>query len=226
MKLAAGVLPYCIKTGRFLIAKRGTNISDPNLWTSFGGKSEEGESSQQCARREFKEESGYTGNIQLTNPVPIKTPDGYVFVNYVGLVPNEFRPTTIGKKTVDGDVEVQAAKWVTKEELKKLMGSKILHPGFRKSLLQTKLLGEQMKSKPTKRQKQIVEHFIQLEARKILKEERTQTFDVIRRQGSQGWATGGHYIDETAATKVANFLNSMVQFEDYNENVHYKVQRT
>lgn len=141
MKLAAGILPYCPKTQRFLLAKRGPMISNPNQWTNFGGKAEKGESPAQTAVREFREESGYRGKVKLLNPFPIKNnKDGFVFVNYIGIVPEEFQPTTIGKKTVDGDIEVSASKWLTKEQLKKLIGSSVLHPGFNQYLLKGSIM--------------------------------------------------------------------------------------
>lgn len=111
-------------------------ISNSNQWTNFGGKADRGESPAQTAVREFREESGYRGKVKLIKPFPTKNnKDGFVFVNYIGIVPEEFQPTTIGKKTVDGDVEVSASKWLTKEQLKKLIGSSILHPGFNQFLL-------------------------------------------------------------------------------------------
>lgn len=148
MKLAAGVLPYCPKTQRFLIAKRGPNINNPNQWTNFGGKANKGENPAQCAVREFREESGYNGKVKLINPFPNKNnKDGFVFVNYIGIVPSEFQPTTIGKKTIDGNIEVSASKWLTKQELKKLIGSSILHQGFNQFLLKGSVmnLGETIK---------------------------------------------------------------------------------
>jgi len=135
MSLAAGILPYCPKTGRYLIAKRGANISNPNQWTNFGGKANKGENPAQTAVREFKEESGYKGSVRLNRPIPTKNnKDGITFYNFIGEVPAEFQPTTIGKKTVDGDVEVSASKWVTKEQLMGLIGNSILHPGFNRFL--------------------------------------------------------------------------------------------
>lgn len=136
MKLAAGILPFCPKTKRFLLQKRGPKISNPNQWANWGGKAEKGESAKEAAIREFKEESGYTGNVKLIStgvPITNKT-DGFTFVTYIGAVQNEFKPTTVGKKTVDGDVEVSGYKWVTGKEMINLIGSSVLHPGFNKYL--------------------------------------------------------------------------------------------
>lgn len=134
MKYAAGVLPYCPSTKRFLIAKRGPNISNPNQWTNFGGGSEDGENPVQTAIREFREESGYRGKVKLIKSYPTKnSKDRITFFNFIGLVSDEFKPTTIGKKTTDGNVEVSAAKWLDIEQLYNLSPG-ILHPGFFKFL--------------------------------------------------------------------------------------------
>lgn len=134
MKFAAGVLPYCPKSGRFLISKRGPNISNPNEWTNFGGGSEQGENIVQTAVREFREESGYSGSVKLVKSFPTKNAkDGITFYNFIGLVPKEFKPTTIGKKTIDGNVEVSKCVWLTLDKLVELSPG-ILHPGFYKFL--------------------------------------------------------------------------------------------
>jgi len=134
VKFAAGVLPYCPSTKRFLISKRGPQISNPNVWTNFGGGSQDGESPIQTAVREFREESGYRGKVRLIKSYPTKNQkDGITFFNFIGLVSDEFKPTTIGKKTVDGSVEVSSAKWVNVEQIYNLNPG-ILHPGFFKFL--------------------------------------------------------------------------------------------
>lgn len=129
----AGIIPVCKKTGKLLLQKRGRYISSPNLWGSWGGMGEKGETPRQTALREFEEESGYTGSILKMQHVFTDTKrDGFKFYNYFVTVPKSFTPSTIGKKTTDGDIEVQDYKWLTFDELKKFRGK--LHPGIKKIL--------------------------------------------------------------------------------------------
>jgi len=132
LEYAAGVLPIAKTTGRILIQKRAPNISHGNTWATFGGKPDANETPEQTARREFKEESGYDGPIYKMAPSFLyKRKGGFKFYNNLILVPKEFKVKTINKKTVDGEIEVVDAKWVSLDELKQMNK---LHFGL-KSLL-------------------------------------------------------------------------------------------
>jgi 8-oxo-dGTP pyrophosphatase MutT (NUDIX family) len=146
-KLAAGILPYCPTTKRFLISQRGPDITEPNKWVCFGGKADDGETEQYTAIREFREESGYKGKVKLINKpfYNYNKLDGFKFATFIGLVPNEFIPTTINKETVDGDIEIQDAKWIDKQQLFKLIDSDIIHRGFNTFLLKLFKIKENMK---------------------------------------------------------------------------------
>jgi len=111
-KRAAGVYPIAKSTGRILLQQRGKNINNPLEWTNWGGKADPGESPKQNAVREFREESGYKGDVELVKSFVFENPD-VKFSNYFGIVPNEFTPPMVGKKTVDGVVEVENYKWVS-----------------------------------------------------------------------------------------------------------------
>jgi 8-oxo-dGTP pyrophosphatase MutT (NUDIX family) len=113
----AAVLPLCKKTGRFLLAKRGSKITYPNQWTNFGGGSNQGETPENTARREFKEESGYKGKISKLIKSYIHKKTGYTFHNFIGLVSTEFKPPMVNKVTVDGDIEVSDYIWATYNEI-------------------------------------------------------------------------------------------------------------
>lgn len=128
--MSAGVLPIAKSTGRILIHKRGPKITQPNTWCNYGGGSYVGETQKQTAKREFKEESGYKGYVELIRSYT-HFKSGFKFQNFIGLVDREFTPK-INVKTVDGDIEASDYRWLTFEELMKFRGK--LHPGFEKLL--------------------------------------------------------------------------------------------
>lgn len=129
LEYAAGVLPIARTTGRILVHKRSHDIPHGGTWATFGGKPDPNETPKQTARREFREESGYRGPIHKMETTHIyKRKTGFKFYNNLILVPNEFKVTMINKKTVDGEVEVIDAKWVTLDQLKKM---KDLHFGVK-----------------------------------------------------------------------------------------------
>lgn len=120
--LASGVLPLCIRTKRFLVALRSKDVNEPNCWNLWSGKLDEDEDVEVAAKREFNEESGYNGNIKLIPAYIFKT-KGFQFHNFIGLIPNEYKPTL--------NWETQDYKWMTFEELLSL---KPKHFGLEKLL--------------------------------------------------------------------------------------------
>jgi len=125
--MAAGI--YLLnKGGKFLLQKRGSETNAPNVWGCFGGKSDDQETPQQTAIREFKEESGYEGKFSHLKLIHInKNRDGFIFYSYLAYVPDDIEVTMVGKTTVDGVVEVDDAQYFTLDELMKLD----LHGGSR-----------------------------------------------------------------------------------------------
>ena len=120
--LAAGVYPIAKSTGRILLQQRGETINNPLEWTNWGGKADEGENAQQNALREFKEESGYEGDIIKIIPSFVYEGHDVIFSNFIAIVPNEFVPPMVGKETVDGVVEVSNHRWETLEGLLEFEG--------------------------------------------------------------------------------------------------------
>jgi len=78
-KRYAGVVVKC--NDKILLCKRNNQGSFPGMWSIPGGKMEEGESSQESAKREFFEET----NVKIDDDQ----------INFVGLLP---RHTRDGKK--------------------------------------------------------------------------------------------------------------------------------
>lgn len=93
-KIAAGVLPLCIKTGRILIIRRGLQQPKPGTWACFGGKfEEEDKNPKETAKREFKEESGFKGKYKISStPLYVNNDTHSKFYTYLGLFDEEFIP--------------------------------------------------------------------------------------------------------------------------------------
>jgi len=115
-KQYAGLTPYCTSTKKILIVQRGPMISNPKKWCAFGGGANENETPVDCAKREFEEESGHDSLLYYMkkgsydhNMLNAK------YINYWGIFKDEFIPK-IGKKTVDGVVEITDYAWVNPEE--------------------------------------------------------------------------------------------------------------
>ena len=113
---AAGCIIVAEDTGRWCLQQRSDSVSDPGVWSTWGGGREPGESLEQCARRELAEESGYSGPIKLE---PLAKNAKYV--TFIGVVPHEFEPTPCD--------EWKDYCWV---ELGRWPGP--LHPGLRSAL--------------------------------------------------------------------------------------------
>jgi len=112
--LGAGVLPICKKTGRILVAYRSKYVNEPHTWGIFGGKldEEDGEDDLQVvAKREFVEETGFSGDVRLI-PAYIYKAKGFEYHNFIGILDDEFEPEL--------DWETEKTKWINFDELEKL----------------------------------------------------------------------------------------------------------
>jgi 8-oxo-dGTP pyrophosphatase MutT (NUDIX family) len=109
--LGAGILPLCITTKRFLVALRSEYVDIPNCWNLWGGKVNSEENVEIAAKREFEEESGYNGDIELIPAYIFKT-KGFEYHNFIGLISNEYTPSL--------DWETQDYEWLTFDELLEL----------------------------------------------------------------------------------------------------------
>jgi 8-oxo-dGTP pyrophosphatase MutT (NUDIX family) len=98
-RIAAGVLPLCVKTGRILIIRRGLNQPKPGTWACFGGKFEESDQTpKETAKREFIEESGFSGKYKISStPLYVNNDTHSKFYTFVGLFEEEFSPEIEGK---------------------------------------------------------------------------------------------------------------------------------
>ena len=108
----SGVLPLCRKTGRILANHRGAFVNEGGTWGIFGGgiflrhcpginctdELEKTKIPEQHAKQELREETGYSGAIEMhlvyrfedNSMGPRGLPCGFYYWNYVGIVPEEF----------------------------------------------------------------------------------------------------------------------------------------
>jgi 8-oxo-dGTP pyrophosphatase MutT (NUDIX family) len=144
---AAGVLVVARDVARYpgrsvLLSRRSRNVSAPLTWAPWGGRMERGESPAQTALREFREESGYAGPVELVGGSEWEHRVGAVgsfcffrFTTHIGVVPEQFDPPGVPNWEVDD------ARWVSATELADALGGRDapvlpggLHPGLRQYL--------------------------------------------------------------------------------------------
>ena len=113
---AAGCILRAAVTGRWCLQQRSDTVSDPGIWSTWGGGREPGESLEQCVRRELAEEGGYTGPLKLE---PLIMNQRYA--TYIGHVPHEFEPNI--------NDEVKDWCWVEPDDL-----PNPLHAGLEQAL--------------------------------------------------------------------------------------------
>lgn len=109
--IGCGVLPIAKSTGKILIALRSQYVNEPGTWGVIGGAVDSTDGNiKETAKREFKEETSYGGNIQLIPAYIFETPNKtFKYYNFIGIIPEEFEPTS--------DWETERFEWITYEEL-------------------------------------------------------------------------------------------------------------
>lgn len=113
---AAGCILYAEDTGRWGFQQRSDSVSDPGVWSTWGGGREPGETLAQCVRRELAEEGGYVGPLKLE---PLHRTGQYA--TFVGRVPHEFVPQ-LNRESKDWC-------WVEADQLPEPM-----HPGLAEAM--------------------------------------------------------------------------------------------
>ena len=106
----AGILPIARTTGRLLLNFRSKHVNEGRQWGVWGGKVDEN-NLEAAARREFIEETGYHGNIQMIPAFRYSEP-GFIYQNFIGLLDDEFDPNL--------NWESEGFKWVDINELKEI----------------------------------------------------------------------------------------------------------
>jgi 8-oxo-dGTP pyrophosphatase MutT (NUDIX family) len=89
--VAAGVIPYCETTGRYLFVRRSRGVKEPGTWAGIGGEIDYDEDSELAVRREMWEEAGFRGEMDL-ELIYTFTAKSFKYYNYIGRVVEEFIP--------------------------------------------------------------------------------------------------------------------------------------
>ncbi len=86
------------------------------MWNAIGGHLERGESAEECAVREIKEESGITvKEVKLISTFTWNYDDeiGYALIS---LLPNDFDESAFPMKTEEGIVDFMPIDWILNED--------------------------------------------------------------------------------------------------------------
>jgi 8-oxo-dGTP pyrophosphatase MutT (NUDIX family) len=113
---AAGCVIVAEDTGRWCLQQRSDTVSDPGVWSTWGGGRESGETLEQTVRRELAEEGGYVGPLKLE---PLSSNGQYA--TFIGRVPHEFEPRI--------NLESKDWCWCEADQLPEPM-----HPGLEQAL--------------------------------------------------------------------------------------------
>lgn len=125
-KHSVGAFILAAETGKILMGMRSPYVGDPNLWGTFGGGVDEGESLGLALIREIEEEAGYR-NIpdEMFHVWENRKPD-FSYHNFLFIVDVEFRPKL--------NYETSAALWFDPVKF-----PRPLHPGCIEALRQPEI---------------------------------------------------------------------------------------
>ena len=129
-KIGAGIV-FMTPSGRVLLLRRVPEEKNyGGHWGLPGGKAEPGESPQDAAMREAKEETGFAGDFDIMSDLgTVDTPNGFEFTTYLVKLKEEFAP-------VFKDKEHDDHQWAALDNL-----PEPIHPSVNKTL--DKLKGDQ-----------------------------------------------------------------------------------
>ena len=91
-RAGAGSLVVAEATGRFLLPKRAEGTLDPHTWATWGGAVDPGETPEEAALRELREEAGFAGSAALRPLYLFRHESGFRYHNFLAVVGDEFTP--------------------------------------------------------------------------------------------------------------------------------------
>lgn len=109
-KRGAGALLLAKDTGKILVLHRSRRVLEPGTWGIAGGAIDSRENPETAARREIREELGYSGKVKMY-PAYVFQKGTFRYHNFIGVVPAEFKPKL--------NWENQGYRWVSPNELPK-----------------------------------------------------------------------------------------------------------
>ena len=119
-EMAAGLLFLAKDTGRLGIARRSDYVLEPDTYGTMGGAGNPGESPEQVAIREGgREETGYTGKIEMIPLVVFEHSSGFKYFNFLGVIDKEFEP----------ELNWENSEFIWLDNLKDMPSP--LHPGMK-----------------------------------------------------------------------------------------------
>lgn len=108
---AAGVVVLCNE--KVLWVKRSELVNEPNTWSIvIGGKIDNNETTLEAAKREFLEETKYSGNVKIEpTPLYIFKDSNFTYTTFVAFVEKEFSLSPFSSKKGEGNWETSDYKW-------------------------------------------------------------------------------------------------------------------
>lgn len=109
---ASGILPIARNTKRICLAWRNAETHTGDCWGSIGGAVKDGKTPSESAKSELKEETGYTGGIELY-PAYVFEDGAFRYFNLVGIVDHEFKLKPLSAHAWETDM----IQWVSVDQL-------------------------------------------------------------------------------------------------------------
>lgn len=89
---AAGSIFLARDTKRILLAHRSKDVLEPGQWGTWGGAKKYGETAEEAARREAREEAGFAGAVEMIPLFVAHGRDDWTYSNFLAVIDREFKP--------------------------------------------------------------------------------------------------------------------------------------